>query len=259
MKLGRLLVKDIKRMLLLQIWISIVFRVVRQFLTSNCDLLFLVGTKAYLYPRKYAGLMSSIVIDLKYWRPFVSCEPKLTLQNVLGCLPESSALLASDASSSGGMTGTILFRRRKPLSVVLGPILVDRVVWLGERIIAIESLAPGQVKINTAEFLGSLVTCETFTELCSGQITTIEIDNTSAKSWFDSARCPIFPFDRCAQGAYFQFLKYNMKLRTYWISSSDNKFAEIFSRDCSHMDKNSCLVYGTQMSGVTPKWRQVIR
>ena len=65
-RLGRLLVKDIQRMLGLQIWISTVFRVVRQFLTSTCDLLRLVGAQTYFYPRKHTGLTSRIVFDLKF-------------------------------------------------------------------------------------------------------------------------------------------------------------------------------------------------
>ena len=247
-------------MLGLQIWISTVFRVARQFLTSTCDLLRLVGTKAYFYPRKHAGLTSRIVFDLKFWRRFVSSEPEAKLQNVLGRLPENSAILASDASTSWGMAGTVIFSKRKAAFRGFEG-LFWQIAWSDrERIVAIESLKPAQlVEINAAEFLAALITCETFTELCSGKITTIEIDNTSAKSWFDSARCPVFPFDRCAQGEHLYFLKCNMKLRTSWISSSDNKFADIFSRERFPMDKKGCLVYGTRMLRVRPKWRRVIR
>ena len=49
---GRILVTEIQRMLGLQIWISTVFRVARQFLTSICDILRNTGQKDYFYPRK---------------------------------------------------------------------------------------------------------------------------------------------------------------------------------------------------------------
>ena len=45
-----------------------------------------------------------------------------------------------------------------------------------------EDLKPGAIAINVAEFIAALITCETFAEFCSGKITTIEIDNVSAKS-----------------------------------------------------------------------------
>ena len=38
-KKGRILIKDIQKLLGLQIWISSVFRVARQFLTSFCEIL----------------------------------------------------------------------------------------------------------------------------------------------------------------------------------------------------------------------------
>ena len=43
-KSGRLLIRDLQRMLGLQIWISTVFKIARQFLTSICDLLRAAGT-----------------------------------------------------------------------------------------------------------------------------------------------------------------------------------------------------------------------
>ena len=55
-------------------------------------------------------------------------------------------------------------------------------------------LVPGSVRINVAEFLAALITCETFTPFAGNKYTTIKIDNTSAKSWLDSARCPKYPF-----------------------------------------------------------------
>ena len=54
-------------------------------------------------------------------------------------------------------------------------------------------------------FFATLITGETFAELCSGKIPTIEIDKTSAKSWFDSVSCPILPFDSCSQGGILTF------------------------------------------------------
>ena len=38
----------------------------------------------------------------------------------------------------------------------------------------------GTVRINTAEFLDMLITCETFTELCVSKLTYLKVDNTFA-------------------------------------------------------------------------------
>ena len=91
-------------------------------------------------------------------------------------------------------------------------------------------LAPDCVRINVAEFLAALITCETFSSFAENKFTTIKIDNITAKSWLDSARCPKFPFDRCAQGLHLHMLKNNMKLRTSWVPSGANKLADTFSR-----------------------------
>ena len=43
-------------------------------------------------------------------------------------------------------------------------------------------LRPGNVKINVAEFIALLITCETFTPFCANKITSIGVDNVSAKA-----------------------------------------------------------------------------
>ena len=63
---GRILVTEIQRTLGLQIWISTVFRVARQFLTSICDILRNTGRRDYFYPRKYPHLVKRLVFDLKF-------------------------------------------------------------------------------------------------------------------------------------------------------------------------------------------------
>lgn len=65
-----------------------------------------------------------------------------------------------------------------------------------------------------AEYMAALITCETFTDHCSGRITYLDLDNTSARSWLDKARCPRFPVDRCGQGAHLFMLEKNMKIIT---------------------------------------------
>ena len=62
--------------------------------------------------------------------------------------------------------------------------------------------------------MAALITCETFAEHCSGLITYLDIDNTSARAWLDKARCPNFPFDRCGQGAHLFMLEEKMKIKT---------------------------------------------
>ena len=43
-------------------------------------------------------------------------------------------------------------------------------------------LAPGSVKINIAEYIAALITCETFADFCAGKITMIQLDNITAKA-----------------------------------------------------------------------------
>ena len=61
------------------------------------------------------------------------------------------------------------------------------------KLVAMPDLYPGNVKINVAEFIAALITCETYADRCKGRITTLEIDNTTAKAWLDSARCTRAP------------------------------------------------------------------
>ena len=86
-KNGRLLVKALQRMLGLQIWISTVFKVARQFLTSICDLLRNAGNKTYIYPRQHKSLISRVVFDLKFWRRFVKSNPTSPYDALLRRLP----------------------------------------------------------------------------------------------------------------------------------------------------------------------------
>ena len=90
------------------------------------------------------------------------------------------------------------------------------------KIVAIDDLRPGNVKINRAEFVPALISCETFAKYCSGKYTTLAVDNRAAMRWFESARCPLHPFDRCAQGLNLYMLKQNMKVRITWIPTAEN-------------------------------------
>ena len=120
-------------------------------------------------------------------------------------------------------------------------------------------LVPGSVRINEAEFLAALITCETFTPFARNKYTTIKIDNTSAKSWLDSARCPKHPFDRCAQGVHLHMLRNNMKLRTAWVPSDDKTLADRFSRELFSSSTSGHLVHGLRMLKVRPKWQHVCK
>ena len=87
--------------------------------------------------------------------------------------------------------------------------------WDEWQVIApMERLQPGSTEINVAEFLAALITCETFAPLCSGACTLLSLDNRAAKCWFDAARCPVHPFDRCAQGVHLFLLSRLVKIRS---------------------------------------------
>ena len=81
-----------------------------------------------------------------------------------------------------------------------------------EKIVPMPDLTPGNVKINVAEFIAALITCDTFSAYCTGMLTTLHIDSITAKAWLDSARCPKAPYDRCAQSSHLHRLKRNMKI-----------------------------------------------
>ena len=119
-----------------------------------------------------------------------------------------------------------------------------------------EDLTPGSPLINVAEFIAALITCETFAEFCSGKITTIEIDNVAAKSWLDSARCPKYPFDRCAQGLHLYMVKRSMKVRSTWIPSRDNRIADLCSRKPIW---TGVSIAGNRLRNVKAKWKNVMR
>ena len=114
-------------------------------------------------------------------------------------------------------------------------------------------LRPGAVKINVAEFLAALITCETFAAFCSKKFTTIEIDSRVAKSWLDTARCPKYPFDRCAQGVHLHLIKNSIKLRTAWVPSGDNDLADKFSRYRFSANPSGHMVGECRMLKIKPK------
>ena len=165
--------------------------------------------------------------------------------------------MASDASASWGMAGALFFGEgdcsHQPFDGFFWQITWPE--W--EKIIAMGELVPGSVGINVAEFLAALITCETFSPFCLRKITTIEIDNRAAISWLDSARCPRYPFDRCAQGLHLYMLKGNMKIQTSWVPSEDNRIADTFSREFFSMSPKGHRVEGKHMLKVKPKWQHV--
>ena len=126
---------------------------------------------------------------------------------------------------------------------------------------AICCLRPGSVKINKAEFLAAMITCETFADHCTEKFTTLAVDNHSARSWINSARCPVFPFDRFAQGVHLYMLERSMKIKAYWISSSSNKLADTVSRKTFVNVKKTSIhvIAGLQLQKVRPKWHNVLK
>ena len=181
-KKGRLLVKALQRMLGLQIWISTVFKVARQFLTSICDLLRNAGNKTYIYPSQHKHLISRVIFDLKFWRRFVRSKPTSPFDALLGRLPINRMKLSSDASTSWGMAGVLLFHEDHSLTDNIEGLFWQMTWSEWYRVFPIASLTSGSVKINVAEFLAILITCETFTSFCAGKMTTIETDNVSAET-----------------------------------------------------------------------------
>ena len=113
------------------------------------------------------------------------------------------------------------------------------------------------MKINVAEFLAALITCETFAPFCKNTLTKLQLDNYSAKSWLDSSRCPRYPFDRCAQGANLYMLQCSIKIKTEWIPSAANTLPYFFSRTPLSRSSKGHVIFGSRMIKVKPLWFQV--
>ena len=111
-KNGRIAIRKIQRMLGLMIWVSTVFRVTRQFITSACDIIRVAynsGTK-FFFPRKEQALVARFLFDLKFWKRFVSNYPKSSFVFLLGLLPANRNQLFSDACTSYGMAGVLMVK-----------------------------------------------------------------------------------------------------------------------------------------------------
>ena len=108
---GRIPVSSFQKMLGMQIWVSTVFRVTRQFITSICDVLRKCSSRGwrFFFPRKEKNLVARVLHDLKFWRRFVSHARQASMDFLLGNLPVNANTLFSDASSGYGMAGVIMF------------------------------------------------------------------------------------------------------------------------------------------------------
>ena len=256
---GRIRVREVQKMLGLQIWISTVFTVARQFLTSACDLLRVTGDNRFFYPRLRKQLVARIIFDWKFWRRFVASDPKQSFESILGQLPDNTHILACDACTSWGMAGVVSFGGNLQEYPGLDG-LFWQMTWLEwKTVYQTPYLIPGKVIINVAEFLAALITYKTFAKFCSQKTTTLRIDSTVAQAWLDSCRCPRHPFDRCAQAVHFRMLKRSAKFRTSWVPSGDNSLADIFSRGRFSANSNGHVVNGLRFCKVKPSWNNVIK
>ena len=232
----------------------------RQFLTSICDILRITGHKKYLYPRKHQQLSKRVVRDLKFWRRFITPSSKMGFKYILGVLPANNIKLASDACTSYGMAGVLTFDQHIGHKSGVDGLFwqINWVEWA--KFATMPELAPGSVKINIAEFIAALITCETYAEYCAGKITTLEIDNITAKAWLDNARCTRAPYDRCAQGSHMHRLGMNIKIKTSWIPSAQNLIADICSRVPFKVKNKgqSHIVAGQRYRRISPKFNNLL-
>ena len=107
--------------------------------------------------------------------------------------------------------------------------------------------------------MAALITTETFAPYCSDMITYLDIDNTSARSWLDKARCPKFPIDRCGQGTHLFMLERNMKIITNWLGSAANFLADRCSREAFSMKVSVHDFGGIRLRKIKPQWQHVLK
>ena len=186
--------------------------------------------------------------------------PGASFSYVLGQLPWNRHCLSSDAAATYGIAGVLHFSpetsRDKNCAGLFWQLSWDE--W--NLISPLMSLSKKRSLISAAEYLAALITIETFAEYCKEKITILGIDNTSAKFWLDSARCPKAPYDRCAQSTHMFMIKQRMKIRTQWVSSVDNILADHCSRKyLSKSRKGHHIISGVHLLKVSPKWQNVLR
>ena len=255
----RLSVRGVQRMLGLQIWISTVFRVARQFLTSICDILKISAQRTYFYPRRHPGLVARAVRDLTFWRRFVTGTAAAGFDYLLNRMPVNRHRMASDAATSFGMAGVLRFNVG-----TVNDTHLDGLFWQirweeWHRIVCTRGISPGDINIHAAEYLALLITCETFADQCKNRLTYLDIDNTSALNWFEAARCPKYPFDRCGQGMHLYMLERNMKVKTNWVCSAANALADRCSREPFSNNRVGHDFNGVRLRRVKPRWLNVIK
>ena len=183
-KKGRLLVKTLQKIMGLQIWISTIFRIARQFLTSTCDLLRAAGTGRYIYTAQVQSLIPRVIFDLKFWRRFVMSEPSAPFTIILGQSPRNDHWVSCDAATSWGMAGVFWFPNRGSCpNTCKTQGLFWQVSWVEwDKCFPLSALTVGNVHINVAEYMAILISCETFTPWCAKKLTEIHIDNATAKA-----------------------------------------------------------------------------
>ena len=255
----RIRLRAIQKMLGLQIQIGTVFRVTRQFLTSTCDIIRATGNAEFFYPRRFQLLTARAIIDLKFWRRFITSSPSAHFDYILNHLPYNVSSLSCDASTGFGMAGVLLFN--KPNASFEGfHGLFWQSTWEDQyKIHQMDDLVQGRVRIHVAEFLAALITFETFAPYCENAITTLSLDNSAAKAWLDAARCTRYPFDRCAQGIHLFMMGCNMKVSAKQIPSEENTLADILSREKFSGEASGHMVANFRLRKVRPKWHNVIK
>ena len=145
------------------------------------------------------------------------------------------------------MAGVLIFESGTPNTKNIEGLFWQMAWPVWYKVSPMPSLTVGSVKINVAEFLALLITCETFTAFCEGTYTTIVTDNVSAKTSVNKARCPHHPFDRCAQGLHLHMLRHAMKLRASWMPTWGNTLADKCSRKKFSMNAAGHSIGGRQI------------
>ena len=99
-------------MLGLMIWVSTVFRVTRQFITSTCDIIRVANSSGmkFFFPRNEQALVARFLFDLKFLKRFVSNSPQSSFDFLLGLLPANRNQLFSDACTSYGMAEVLMVK-----------------------------------------------------------------------------------------------------------------------------------------------------
>ena len=223
----KLVLKEIQRYHGSLNWFGIVFRVTKQFLTSFCDAMSIAQKEVLFFPRRHNVLTRDLIFDCRYLKSFIKEDPKVSFDFLLGKLKKNDFRLQSDAATSWGWGGVLLFNT--PRNGLNGLFCQQSWAQLAN-IFEIPDLLPQHAKSGVGELTGALFTRESFLDFCGDSLTIQESDNSGVVAWIEKGRVTKRPWDRMAQKLAMVCLARSAKFWARHIPRELNRPADLASK-----------------------------